>query len=140
MRSKINPHCCCCLFTVARIALSVLLDLVISRLRRSLSTFLSCRNWEMRTLKNSSRLDEKIARNFSLSSRGVCWQSASNNTLSLKDNQFISLCLYRFFKSEICRKDSQSADGEMQLFVKPPDFLKAFQGQNESMNRWPFQG
>src|SRR5579863_9002739 len=44
----------------------------------------------MRFMKNSSRLDVKMARNLALSSRGIRWSDASASTRSLKSSQLIS--------------------------------------------------
>src|SRR5690606_36943540 len=45
-------------------------------------------------LKNSSKLEEKIERNFIFSKGGTLGSIASCKTLSLKANQLISLLLY----------------------------------------------
>jgi hypothetical protein len=47
------------------------------------------------TLKNSSRLFEKIPKNFMRSVNGTVSSAASCNTLLLNDNQLISLLLYQ---------------------------------------------
>ena len=49
-----------------------------------------------RTLKNSSKLFEKIPKNLNLSNKGTVVSAASCNTLALKANQLFSLSIYLY--------------------------------------------